>query len=229
MPIGREERMQIALGIIGLLLIVSAMIAVLKQPLTINWRFWIAVQFLLAGVLFWVSARLQQRAESGQPQIDRSSVTASFNSISMDGPQRQLIFHYMLENTTGHAFRINPLACSTVSFRFAEARQEPRPSPPANPALHFLEKDMQAYTKFTGLERIATASPLALDQCPLELQANERRAVAIAIPYAYPGGAEQNPSGDDLKMYVRAFMPQVEGFGISDLERRYEIDFPRGW
>src|SRR5215471_9775590 len=122
--------MQIALGIIGLLFIVSAMIAVLKQPLTINWRFWIAVQFLLAGILFWVSARMQQqlRAESGQPQIDRRLVTASFNSISMEGPQRQLVFHYTLQNTSGQTVRIDPTACSTVSFRFAQRIQgKPKP------------------------------------------------------------------------------------------------------
>src|SRR5262249_34028244 len=225
--------MQIALGIIGLLFIVSAMIAVLKQPLTINWRFWIAVQFLLAGILFWVSARLQQqrRAGSGKPQIDRSSVTASFNSISVDGPQRQLVFHYTLENTTRQPFLINQAACSIVSFRFAEKTNgDPKPSRPANPALNLLEKDKSAYAKFTGLEQIATStSALALDQCPLELQSKERRAVAIAIPYVYSGAARQNPSAEDLKTYVRAFMPQIDGFGVSDLQRRYEIDFPRGW
>ena len=218
--------MQIALGIIGLLLIVSALIGVARRPLTINWRFWIAVQFLPAGFLFWVSPRLYRQVE-----IDRSSVIASFNSISADGPQRQLVFHYMLENRTAHDFHIDPGTCSTVSFRFAEKTEgAPSPTSPPNPALHLLEKNKSAYAKFTGLERLPTnTAALALDQCPLELPARQRHVVAITIPYAYPGAGRENPSGDELKMYVRAFMPQVDGFGMSDAGRKYEIDFPRGW
>ena len=218
--------MQVALGIIGLLLIVSALIGVARRPLTINWRFWIAVQFLLAGFLFWVSPRLYRQVE-----VDRSSVIASFNSISADGPQRQLVFHYMLENTTARPFHIDPGTCSTVSFRFAEKTEgAPSPTSPPNPALHLLEKNKSAYAKFTGLERLPTnTGALALDQCPLELQANERRAVAIAIPYAYPRSEWRNASNDDLQLYVRASMPQVDGFGMSDAGRKYEIDFPRGW
>jgi hypothetical protein len=225
--------MQIALGMIGLLLIVSALIGVVRQPLTMNRRFWIVVQFLAAAVIFWISPRVQQqfRDETSPYQMDRSSVIAKFASISVDGPQRQLVFHYVLENTTSQPFLINQSACSFVSFRFLEKKNaEPKPGPPPNPALNLLEKDKSAYAKFAGLERIATStSALALDECPLELQSKERRAVAIAIPYAYPGAARQNPSAEELKIYVGAFMPRIDGFGLSDLERRYEIDFPRGW
>ena len=225
--------MQIALGVIGLLLIVSALIGVVRQPLTINRRFWIAVLFLGASIMFWISPRVQQhfRDETGGSKMDRSSVIANFDSISVDGPQRQLVFHYMLENTTSQPFLVNQPACSIVSFRFREKTNgEPKPSRPANPALDLLERDKSAYAKFTGLEQIGTStSALALDQCPLELSAKERRAVAIAIPYTYPRAANKNPNAEDLKTYVRAFMPQIDGFGASDLERRYEIDFPRGW
>ena len=61
------------------------------------------------------------------------------------------------------------------------------------------------------------------------MQPSQKREVVIAIPYAYRGDTNQNPNEDDLKMYVRAFMPQIDGSGISDLPRNYEIDFPRGW
>lgn len=225
--------MQIRLSLIALLLLVSALICVIRRPLTRNWRLWIAAQFVLAGVLIWASPLWHQRMgseEVGQPKMDQSSVTASFNSMSAEGPQRQLVFHYTLENATNHAFRIDPGACSMVSFRFVEERRvESRLRPRPNPALNMLEKDRSAYAKFTGLERLPTKNPaLSLDQCPLELQPKQRHEVAIAIPYAYPG-AGQNPREDDLKMYVRTFMPRIEGFGISDLERNYEINFPRGW
>ena len=128
--------MQILAGLLGLLFIVSALIGVVRQPLTFNRRFWIAVQFLLAAILFWISPRVHRQIGFAPSEMDRSSVTASFDSISADGPQRQLVFHYMLENTTGHSFRIDPLACSTVSFRFTRTQQEPKPGPAPNPALH---------------------------------------------------------------------------------------------
>jgi len=226
--------MQISLPVIVLLLVVSALICVIRRPLTRNWRFWIAAHFLLAGVLIWASPFLQRRMgseTSGQPKMDRHSVVASFSSISLEGPQRQLVFHYVLENTTSVAFRIDQGACSIVSFRFAgNSHSEPRLRPQSNPALNILEKDRPAYAKFTGLERLPATNPtLTIDQCPLELQPGQRRKVVIAIPYAYPADTNQSPNEDDLKMYVRAFMPQIDGFGISDLARNYQIDFPRGW
>lgn len=224
--------MQISLSLIALLMITSALICVMGRPLTPNWRFWTAVQFLLAGVLMWSSSFFRRPIETfGQPKMDRSSIIASFNSISLEGLQRQLVFHYTLENTTRVAFRIDQSACSTVSFRFAENRSgAPISRPQPSPALNLLEKDRRAYAKFTGLDRLPTTNPtLTLDQCPLELQPRQRRRVVIAIPYAYPSVPNQNPNEDDLKMYVRAFMPQIDGFGISDLARNYEIDFPREW
>ena len=225
--------MQIHFLLIGLLLIVSALICVTMRPLTRNRRFWIAAQFLLAGILFGASPvllRWMGNETVAKPQMDRSSVVASFSSISL-GPQRQLVFHYTLENTTNHAVRIDPSACSLLSFRFAENRDgQPIRSSQTNPALTLLEKDRRAYAKFTGLERLPSAKPtLSIDQCPLELPPRQTRKVVIAIPYAYPEGTNQNPNEDDLKMYVRTFMPQIDGFGISDLARNYEIDFPRGW
>ena len=226
--------MQIGFVLIPLLLIVGGLICATRRPLTRNGRLWAAVQFLLAGILFWVLPALERRIANEaltHPKADRSSVTASFHSISVEGAQRQLVFHYTLENTTKRPFRIDPSACSMVSFRFTEnSHIEPVPNPHPNPGLNLLEKDRSAYAKFTGLERLPTTNPaLTIDQCPLELPPGQRRSVVIAIPYAYPVSTNQNVADNDLKMYVRTFMPQVDGFGISDLARNYEIDFPRGW
>jgi hypothetical protein len=172
------------------------------------------------------------------PKIDRSSIRATFNSISADGSQRQIIFHYSLENTSNRNFGVDRDACSTVSFRFAESRQvadgkhgEPAPPAQPNPALNLLESDTAGYTKATGLVRLPSSSgALALDQCPLELQPKQRREVAIAIPYAYPAeDSGPSPNGEELKAYVGAFMPQIEGFGMADANGRYQVEFPRAW
>ena|SRR5215472_5562606 len=86
-----------------------------------------------------------------------------------------------------------------------------------------VEKDNRTYTKFTGLERLPSTNPaLSLDQCPLELEPRQRPEVAIAVPYACPLAAGQNPSVHKWKIYVRTFMPQIDGFGMSD-PARYQV------
>jgi len=161
-------------------------------------------------------------------KVDRTSVLATFRSISIEGPQRQLVFHYTLQNTTGHLFRVESNACS-VSLRFVEKTAEPGADREPNPALNLIENQGAGYSKFTGLERIPTATPLALDQCPLEFQSKQRREVSIAMPYAYPESGGPKPSQTDLRAYVRAFMPRMDGFGLSGLAQNYEIIFPRQW
>src|SRR5579864_5288835 len=222
--------MQIFLSLIAALFIGIAVIGLIRRPVTPYSRLWAAVQFLAAGILVAISSRhLENVAVLKPPPVDRKSVTASFNSISVEGSQRQLVFQYTLQNTTVRPFRIDAAPCSMVSFRFIRTKQG-QFVPQPNPALRLLEKNSGAYAKFTGLERLTTTSPaLSLDRCPLELQPKQIYQVAIAIPYAYPAAATLNPRENDLKKYVRAFMPQIDGFGIADLDRNYEIDFPRGW
>lgn len=216
---------------------VIALIRLVGRRHTPYWRAWSTVQMLLAAsfAVLLLSQGLHRQASGtagvGPPPMDRSSVRASFSSISVQGPHRQLVFHYTLENATDHTFRIDPITCSMVSFRFVQKNQGELPGPPRpNPALSLLENDRRAYAQFTGLERLPTANPaMSLDQCPLELQPKQRREVAIAIPYAYPAAAGQNPGEKDLQMYVRAFMPDINGFGIADMARKYEVNFPRPW
>ena len=113
--------MQTAFQLAGLFFIIVAFISEVRQPLT-RTRVWIVAEFLLAAVLFWTSEGLQKqaRATTRPSKLDRSSVTASFNSISVEGAQQQLVFHYTLENATNHMFQIGQSACSMVSFRFAK-------------------------------------------------------------------------------------------------------------
>jgi hypothetical protein len=170
-------------------------------------------------------------------KTDENSLRASFESISAEGSQKQIVFHYSLENTTDRNIGIDQNTCSMVSFRFTESKQvpakagEPARPPAPNPALNLLESDAAGYTKATGLVRLPSKSrALALDQCPLELQPRQKKEIAIAIPYAYPAeDAGPSPNGEELKAYVGAFMPQIEGFGMTDANGRYQVEFPRAW
>jgi hypothetical protein len=200
-------------------------------------RAWGVCAFLVAAISPFGLVLIHRQANQVR-KTDRSSIRATFNSISADGSQRQITFHYSLENTSGRNFGIDRDACSTVSFRFTDTRQvadakqggPARPAQP-NPALNLLESDTAGYTKATGLVRLPTNSrALVLDQCPLELQPKQRKEVAIAIPYAYPAeDAGPSPSDEELKAYVGAFMPQIEGFGMADASGRYQVEFPRAW
>ena len=221
--------MPLLLPAVACLLILLALLPLLRGGP--GRRIFPALTLLLAGVVLLLSSTLQWRAHLRlHPPMDRSSIRARFDSLSIEGPQRQLVFHYTVENTTGNAFRIDPAACSLVSFRFLAREQAGLSRPQPDPALHLLEKSGQAYAQFTGLQRLAAANPaMNLNPCPLELKPRQSHAVAIAIPYAYPAARGESPGQDELRNYVRAFMPQIDGFGIADLARHYEIDFPRAW
>lgn len=218
------------IGWLGLCLIVSSVIFLishLRRGGIRALRLWIAGQLTLVAILFWIAR--PKPAEFANVKPDRTSVRATFKSISIEGPQRQLVFHYMLVNASDRAFLIDARACSTLSFRFIETgRARMVLTDQANPGLTLLENNSLAYSQPTGLQRLSTTSQaLALDQCPLELHPQQSQKVAIAIPYAYPASQGAHPSADDLKNYVRAFMPRMDGFGLSDLNQNYEILFPR--
>jgi|SRR5579864_1698222 len=216
---------------ICLFLIVGALTCAASHARTRKWRSLTAGQLLLLSVLFWIwRGHAVSKTQVTGSKVDRTSVLATFSSISIEGPQRQLVFHYTLQNTTGHFFRVDSNACSMVSLRFVEKTAEPGAAREPNPALNLIENQGASYSKLTGLKRIPTAiHSLSLDQCPLELQPKQRHEIAIAIPYAYPESTGPKPSQADLRAYVRAFMPRIDGFGISDWTRNYEIIFPREW
>lgn len=218
------------IGWLGLCLIVSSvilLIAHLTRPGMKALRLWIAPQLALAAVLSWISR--PKPAEFPNVKLDQTSIQATFKSISIEGSERQLVFHYVLANVSDRAFLIDTRACSTVSFRFLESnRARPVLTGQVNPGLSLLENNGTAYSKLTGLQRLSTTSPaLSLERCPMELQPKQSQEVSIAIPYAYPASESAHPSADDLKNYVRAFMPRMDGFGLSGLGQSYEIVFPR--
>lgn len=174
---------------------------------------------LMSSVLF-VGLYAARRAAPATVAMDSNSVRATFDGISLRGPKSQLVFHYRLQSTTKSDFHIEPVACSMVSFRFV-------PGGKTDPASALLEKDAGSYRKYTGLVRLPDAPAMVMEPCPLDLAPGQSRTVEIAIPYAY--AEEPNPSAEELRKYVRAVMPRVDGFGVADLQKRYQIAFPKGW
>lgn len=182
-----------------------------------------AILFSVAVMLLVSWAKLHYPPHPRTFVFDSTSLQATFTGISTQGPQQQLVFHYRLRNQTPSPRRIEGIACSTVSFRFKKegARYDP--------ASALLEKNPASYAKYTGLRRLETYPGMALDPCPIDLAAKESKDVLIVVPYAYPGDSETTPAADELKAYVRAAMPRIDGFGAADPQSRYLINFPAGW
>jgi len=154
------------------------------------------------------------------PEMDTTSVHASFLELATQGSQRQLVFRYRVQNTGRSEFILDSAACATVSFRF-------QPGAKYDPASTLLEQDTAAYRRYTGLVRL-TRKEIELRPCPLVLKPGQSQDVAIAIPYAYPGNFG-SPEEANLQTYVRATMRDVDGFGAADFRGSHAILFPKGW
>lgn len=182
-----------------------------------------AISFSVAVLLLVAWAKLQYGPHPRTLVMDSTSLQATFTGISTQGPQQQLVFHYRLQNRGQAPRRIQGIACSTVSFRFKQEAAR------YDPASALLEKDPASYAKYTGLHRLETSPGMVLEPCPIDLAAKASKDVAIAVPYAYSSNSETPPSSDELKTYVRAAMPRIDGFGAADPQSRYLINFPAGW
>ena len=184
---------------------------------------WITPILLLASAAMLTFAAVQVNKWSKRGVLavmDTSSVCATFLQVAAEGPQRQLVFRYRVQNTAHSDFVLDTAACSTVSFRFQSGAKY-------DPASALLEKDAVAYQRHTGLVRLA-GQGMALRPCPLVLKPGQSQDVAIAIPYAYPSSFG-SPEETNLRTYVRATMRNVDGFGAADLRGSRGILFPKGW
>ena len=184
---------------------------------------WITPILLLASAAMLTFAAVQVNKWSKRGVLavmDTSSVRATFLQVAAEGPQRQLVFRYRVQNTARSDFVLDTAACSTVSFRFQSGAKY-------DPASTLLEKDTAARQRYTGLVRLA-GQGMALRPCPLVLKPGQSQDVAIAIPYAYPSSFG-SPEETNLRTYVRATMRNVDGFGAADSRGSRGILFPKGW
>lgn len=184
---------------------------------------WITPVLLLSSVAMLTFAAVEVHKWSGRsalPVMDTTSVRATFLEVAAEGPQRQLVFRYRVQNIASSEFVLDSAACSAVSFRF-------QPGAKYDPASALLEQDSAAHQRYTGLLRLA-GQGMELRPCPLTLKPGQSEDVAIAIPYAYPGNFG-SPEEDNLRTYVRASMRNVDGFGAADPRGARAILFPKGW
>ena len=184
---------------------------------------WITPVLLLvsAAMLTLAAVEVHKWSEhSPLPEMDTTSVHASFLELATQGSQRQLVFRYRVQNTGRSEFILDSAACATVSFRF-------QPGAKYDPASTLLEQDTAAYRRYTGLVRL-TRKEIELRPCPLVLKPGQSQDVSLAIPYAYPGNFG-SPEEANLQTYVRATMRDVDGFGAADFRGSHAILFPKGW
>lgn len=184
---------------------------------------WITPVLLLVTVAMLTFAAVEVHRWSQRDALstmDTTSVQATFLEVAAEGPQRQLVFRYRVQNSAHFDFVLDGAACSTVSFRF-------QPGAKYDPASALLEQDTAAHQRYTGLVRL-TRRDIELRPCPLVLKPGQTEDVAIAIPYAYPGNFG-SPEEANLRTYVRATMHNVNGFGAADSRGRRGILFPTGW
>lgn len=184
---------------------------------------WITPILLLVTVAMLTLAAVEVHKwseRSALPVMDTTSVHATFLELATEGSPRQLVFRYRVQNTAHSDFVLDSAACSAVSFRF-------EPGAKYDPASALLEPDTSAHQRYTGLVRLARRQ-IELRPCPLVLKPRQSQAVAIAIPYAYPGSFG-SPEEANLRTYVRASMRHVDGFGAADSRGSRGILFPKGW
>jgi hypothetical protein len=138
-----------------------------------------------------------------------TAITATFESIDTEGPEKKLLFYYILQNNTDSDFRINSDADVVLVGR--------------------LERQ-QSLTGESSKEMLA-------GEFPLFLPARQRVRLGIHLGYSYAGtellsgGATKTARERDqaLAAYVRTELPNLSGFAIFHDDTRYQIDLPSGW
>lgn len=136
-----------------------------------------------------------------------SAVTATFDSIGVEGSENSLVFVYVLQNNTARDLHIPSETDVILNGRLQ--RQN---------SLVAQDKDV-----LTG-------------EFPIFVPASGRTRTAIHLGYPYRGseplsGKPNTTARDDelLAAYVRDELTNLDGFVLFHNSTRYRIDLPNGW
>lgn len=154
-------------------------------------------------------ALLSWRASRPQPW-NTTSITATFDSVDIEGPEGKLVFYYILQNNTDRDFRVTSEQELVLTGK--------------------LERQ-QSLTQESSKEFLS-------GELPVFIPARQLARFAIHLGYAYRGTqplsggtakAERDHDRALIVAYVRDELPNLEGFALFHENTRYQIDLPKGW
>jgi hypothetical protein len=177
----------------------------MKRAIVLAFFAGVGAATILAGSVVFVSWRAN-RPKPWNP----TAITATFDSIDTEGPEKKLVFYYVLQNNTDGDFRIASDAAVVLVGNLAK---------------------QQSLTTESSKELLS-------GEFPLFVPAKQRARLGIHLGYAYSGagplsdGATKPDRDHDralLTGYVRDELSNLAGFVIFHEATRYQIELPGGW
>ncbi len=158
-----------------------------------------AVAAAIGGGLFWWHLR---------PRTwDAAAVTASFDSVDIEGEKQTLVFFYTVENHTDRDYKLEGGSSATIAARLKE-----QGSLSPDPGGEFLSAEF-----------------------PLFVPAHEKVLYRLHLGYPYRSEKPLPPDRDRktrraaVAIYVAGEFTNLDGFVLLDEMHRYKILFPKGW
>ena len=139
-----------------------------------------------------------------------SAVTASFDSVDTEGPEKKLVFYYVLSNNTNRDFRID----SEAEVRLAGKLQR------------------QAALTLENAGKCLSA------EFPLFVPAKQRSRFAVHLGYPYRGSvalsegtskADRARDEEAVATFVREELSNLDGFVLFHEPTHYRIELPNAW
>jgi len=177
----------------------------MKRALAIAFSFGAGVALMGVAAL----ALLSWRASLPQPW-NTTSITATFDSVDTEGPEKKLVFYYILQNNRDRDFRITSERELVLTGKLERQQSLTQES-----SKEFLSGELLVF-----------------------IPARQRARFAIHLGYSYRGSqplsggtakAERDHDRALIAAYVRDELPNLEGFALFHENTRYQIDLPKGW
>ena len=128
------------------------------------------------------------------------AITATFDYVTTRGENNRIVFVYTLQNETSEDYRLESYSGAEVAAR---------------------------------LSREKSISPIRIENQTVFVPSGERANFSLEIPYSYSGKSvsdvESKEHRADVQAFVKANYTNLDGFVLFDSNRRYQINFPKGW
>lgn len=155
----------------------------------------------IVGLAIWYMSRTKP-----PKPWNANAIKATFDYVDTTGDNNDIVFYYILENTTNQDYSVPSKDSMHLTGRLLR------------------EKEL---SEFDSYEKI---------HYPIFIPAKKRLRFAIEIPYPYPERISPSASTDEQReyrkgigKYLKKEAGNLDGFELFDSGHRYEIDFPAGW